>query len=207
MSKNHVITDNSKEVDNDLGNFAQNVYNSLNPNANFTWDASVMPQFQTGITTFRSAQEKVINGTPTDTTAKNVARAELLEKLRIIAIEVNLQANNDLQKLQSSGFHIAKGKNKVGILPKPTGFTVKTGDNSGDLLCNVDANTIANMYNFYSAPVPAPANINDWRLTPSTNRKKNIPGFIPGKQYELKCAYQGSEDTLIYSDSVFIFAQ
>jgi hypothetical protein len=138
---------------------------------------------------------------------KNEARVALLENLRTIGMEINLQANNDLLKLQSSGFHLAKERSKVGILPKPTGFTVKSGDNSGDLLCNVDANPNASMYNFYSAPVPAPANINDWRLTPSTNRKKNIPGFIPGKQYELKCAYQGSEDTLIYSDSVFIFAQ
>lgn len=207
MSKNHVITDNSKEADNDLGNFAQNVYNSLNPNESFTWDAPVMPRFQTAITAFRAALEKVLNGTPTDTAAKNAARALLLEELRVIGIEVNLQANNDLQKLQSSGFHLAKGKSRVGILPKPTGFTVKTGDNSGDLLCNVDANTIASMYNFYSAPVPAPANIIDWRLTPSSSRKKNISGFTPGKQYELKCAYQGSEETLIYSDSVIIYAQ
>jgi len=207
MAKNHVITDYSREADNDLANFAKGACLSLGQNSNFTWGENVISQLQTATNAFQATLERLPNGTPADTIAKNGARAMLLEKLRTIGLEINLQANNDLLKLQSSGFRLAKERSKVGVLPKPTGFTVKSGDNSGDLLCNVDANPNASTYNFYSAPVPAPANIIDWRLTPSTNRKKNISGFIPGKQYELKCAYQGSEETLIYSDSVLIFVQ
>jgi hypothetical protein len=207
MGKPSVIIDYSKDSDFELDVFAQNVYTSLNPNPNFKWDESVMPAFQAGITAYRNALEKAQNGSPAERAAKNAARKTLLESLNKIASEVNLQSQNDLLKLQSSGLRLAKERAKVGVLPKPIGFTVKSGDNSGDLLCNVDPHPNVSVYNFYSAAVPAPANIADWRLTPSTTHKKNITGFTSGKQYELKCAYQGSEEALVFSDSVFIYAQ
>jgi hypothetical protein len=207
MATQKVIIDYSKDTDFELDVFAQNVYTSLNPNPNFTWDEPIMLKFHADIAAYRNALEKVQNGTSADTIAKNTVRAALIEDLKKNAAEVNLQAGYDLQKLQSSGLRLAKGKTKVGVLPKPTGFAVKSGDNSGDLLCSVDRHPQALVYNFYSAPVPAPANIDDWRLTPSTTHKKNIQGFIPGKQYELKCAYLGSEEELVYSDPVSIYAQ
>lgn len=207
MATQKVIIDYSKDTDFELDVFAQNVYTALNPNPNFTWGETVMPKFQTDITAYRAALEKAQNGTPADTAAKNAARKTLLETLKKIAIEVNLQADYDVLKLQSSGLRLTKGKSKVGVLPKPTGFVVRSGDNSGDLLCDVDAHPNVLVYNFYSAPAPAPAGIAEWRLTPSSTHKKNISGFTPGKQYELKCAYQGSETTLVFSDSVFIYAQ
>jgi hypothetical protein len=207
MSKPSVLIDYSRDTDLELNVFAQNVYTALNPNPNFTWDESVMPKFQTDITAYRTALEKAQNGSPADTAAKNAARTTLLEELKKIATEVNLQANYDVLKLQSSGLLLKKRKSKVGILPKPTGFVVRSGDNSGDLFCSVDSHPNALVYNFYFAPAPAPVAIGDWRLIPSSVHKKNISGFTPGKQYEFKCAYQGSEETLVYSDPVLIYAQ
>jgi hypothetical protein len=207
MAKSFVIIDYSRDTDLELDVFAQNVYTALNPNPNFTWGETVMRNFQSNITAYRTALEKAQNGTPAETARKNAARKVLVVDLKNIALEVNIQANGDLLKLQSSGLRLAKTRSKVGILPKPTGFTVRSGGNSGDLLCIVDTHPNALSYNFYSAPAPSPASINDWRLTPSTTHKKNIAGFTPGKQYELKCAYQGSEETLVYSDPVLIYAQ
>jgi hypothetical protein len=207
MSKSSAITDYSRETDLELDVFAQNVYTSLNPNPAFTWGETVMRKFQTDITAYRTALENAQHGSPTEIVIKNAARKVLVDGLKNIALEVNIQANGDVLKLQSSGLRLAKTRSKVGILPKPTGFTVRSGDNPGDFLCNVDPYPHVAMYNFYSAPAPAPASINDWRLTPSTTHKKNIAGFTPGKQYELKCAYQGSEETLVYSDPVLIYAQ
>lgn len=207
MSKLAVKTNYSKVTDNKLGPFSLSVYDALNPNEHFTWEVSVMPDFLAKINKYNKAVEKAINGKPSDTLAKNTARAALIEELKMIASEVNRQSNKDLVVLQSSGLTLMKERTKIGILPKPASFTVKTGDNSGDFLCLTSSNAHAFMYNFYSAPVPAPANIAEWRLTPSSIRKINISGFIPGVQYELKCAYQGSESQLIFSDSVSIFAQ
>lgn len=207
MSKLAVRIDYTKVPDSELGPFTQSVYDALNPNEHFVWDATVMPAFQANITTYLNAYEKNINGKSADTIAKNVARINLLETLKLIASEVNLQGNKDVIILQSSGLTLVKERAKVGVLPKPSSFTVKSGDNSGDLLCSVSSNIHALTYNFYSAPVPTPAKISEWRLTPSSTRKMNISGFEPGVQYELKCAYQGTETQLVFSDSVNIFAQ
>jgi len=207
MKKPSVIIDYTKLPENEIDNFSQIVYNSLNPNLAFTWEATVMPTFLASILSYRKSLETAQTGNSKDVVAKNIAKDIVTDKLRILGKEVNRQANFDLLKLRSSGLELAKEPTKKGILAKPTGFQVKSGDNSGDLLFSVDANSDADIYNFYSAPVPATVNLIDWRLTPVTTRKKNISGYTPGKQYELKCAYKGTADALIYSDSIFIFAQ
>lgn len=207
MSKQSVIIDYSKESDKELDNFAQGVYNSLLANANFTWAATVLPLLLTNVTTYRTKLEAARIGTAKDITAKNIAKGVLTDQLRVISGDVNRQAAGDLFKLQSSGLKLAKIPSKKGVLPKPTGFSVKTGANKGEFLFLVDAHTDANMYYFFSASTPAPANIGDWRLIPSTTHKKNITDYIPGTQYELKCAYKGTEDALVFSDSLMLFAQ
>lgn len=207
MNKQSVIIDYSKLPDSELDNFAQGVHNSLSGNANFTWAATVLPALLTNIVSYRTKLEIAANGTAKDVTSKNVAKISLLDFLRTTATDVNRQANGDLLKLQSSGFKITKTPAKKGIMPKPTGFKVKTGDNSGEILFQMDAYTEADMYYFYSAAVPAPVDMTDWRLTPSTTRKKNISGYTPDKQYELRCAYKGTEDAMVYSDALLLFAQ
>lgn len=207
MLKQSVLISYIKLQELELDNFSQGVYNSLKGNTNFTLETTVLPQLQTNILAYRSKLEVSVSGSSKDIVAKNNIKTILLDQLRTIAIDINRQANNDLVKLQSSGFKLAKKSTKKGVLPKPTGFNVKTGANSGELLFTTDANKDANMYYFYSVQVPAPIDINSWRLIPSTTRKKNVSGYVPGKQYELKCAYKGTEDTLIYSESILLFAQ
>jgi hypothetical protein len=205
MEESKVLTDYSKVRDFELNTFAQVVYTALNPNPNFIWGETAMEQFRAGILAYRAALEKAQDGTKSDRVAKKAARKTLIVILRKVAAEVNRQGAGNLAKLQSSGLRLARVKSRVGVLPKPTGFKVSSGANSGELLCWVDAHPNAVVYNFYFAPAPASAG--DWRLIPSTTRKKNIAGFTPQIQYELKCAYQGREENLIFSDSVFIYAQ
>jgi hypothetical protein len=207
MPKSSVITNYTKTPDSEIGTLAQSAYNCLNPNANFTWDVTIMPLFQGAIDKYVNIYQKSRTGTTQDILEKNDAREELNDIMRKIGIEINLQGDGNYTILQSSGFKMAKEKSKIGVLPKPNGFVVSTGYNSGDLLCQVDPYPNVNTYNFYVAAVPAPANISDWRTIPSTKSKKNISGFIPGQRYELRSAYQGCCDELIFSDSVFIYAQ
>ena len=98
MYKAEVITDYSKLPDHDLDNFAQKVYNSLNPNTNFTWAATVMPGLTTDITSYKSKLEA-----PTVvTTAKNAAKKKLAKTLHTIAASVNTQADGDINKLKET---------------------------------------------------------------------------------------------------------
>lgn len=205
MNKHSVIIDYSREPDKELDNLAQSAYNSLNPNTNFTWAATVMPAFLTGITSYRTKLETAQVGTTKDVLAKNVAKQALADQMRTIALEINRQAAGDLVKLTSSGFTLAKEPSPKGVLPKPTGFKVERGTNSGDIRFVVDANTDAARYNFYSALTPASTNMDEWRLISSSTRKKNVSGYIPGKQYAFVCAYQGTEDTLVYSEPILLY--
>jgi hypothetical protein len=207
MSLNKVSIDYSRETDDGLLVFGQSVYDALNPNTNFTWEPTVMPAFQSDVDEYRRLLILVINGTSADVLKKNLSRNKLLSTLRSVATVVNIQANGDIVKLQSSGLRLVKPRTKVGILPKPTGFEVRSGDNSGSLFCSVNAHPNSKVYQFYSAKVPAPANITDWRQFTSPNHKATITGYVPGCQYELKSAYQGSDKELVYSDSIFVYAQ
>ncbi len=142
-----------------------------------------------------------------DTIAKDEALKSLLALLTTMALTVNLQASGNKGKLESSGFTLAAVPGKIGVLAKPEGFKIKSGDNSGDVLLQVKPNPNADIYLFYSAPVPAPTSMENWRTIPSKKSKTNVSGYTPGKEYAFRCAYKGSEDTLIYSDIITMFVQ
>jgi hypothetical protein len=205
--KDFVLTDYGKLPDDKIAPFSQGVRTSLTGNKHFNITPEMATHFDEVIDDYLSKLSNAKIGTSQDVAAKNVAKEVLRNVLQDVAKVVNEQADGDVEKLQSSGFTLAKERAKKGVLPKPSNFKVKSGSNSGDLLCVVDACTNARIYNFYSAAIPSPVSLIDWRLTPSTTRKKNISGFVPGKQYELKCAYLGTEETLVFSDSITIFVQ
>lgn len=206
MPKLDVIIDYSRTPDNEVVTLSQTVQNKLTGNTHFKFDAALLTLLQERTTDYNTKLIKSKTGTSQDVAEKNAAKTLVFECFHEIALEVNLQAKGDLIKLQSSGLTLVKEPKKVGELPKPEKFKVIGGANQGDFQFSVEANKNALFYNFYSAPVPAPANINEWRLTPSTTHKKNVSGFTPGKEYEFKCAYQGATETIVLSDTIKAFA-
>lgn len=206
MSLAKVIIDYNRETDDGLLVLSSSVYAALQGNTNFTWKVGELEAFQQDITDYNGLLDRVVMGSSADVIKKNLGRAKLLGTMRNLANEVNFQAKGDVVKLQSSGFRLVKTRSKVGVLPKPTGFEVSNGDNSGSIICSVDANQHAKVYLYYIAMVPAPASIDLFKQISSPTRKTTIKDLIPGKQYEIKCAYQGSEIELIYSDSLFVWA-
>ena len=207
MATPKVIIDYSDLPEGELDNFAQAVLDKLTGNTNFTFAANELTALQALITDYAAKYEASRNGTKADTLAKNIARKALLDALRATASQVNVQAGGSLVKQESSGFTQARTPSKIGVLPKPDVLKVKTGANSGELLFETSANEDADVYLFYVAQVPAPVTIDSWRVITSNKRKINAGGFTPGKEYEIKCAYKGSEEALIYSDTIRIFSQ
>lgn len=206
MNKQSVIIDYSKLADDKLTLLTLSIIALLTGNEYFTLKAELLARLKELNAEFSKWVVKAKTGTSQDVASKNVAKSLLCDCIRELGLEINLQAKGDTLKLQSSGLTLAKERKKTSTLPKAEGLKVIGGDNMGDFLCSIDVCKDARFYNFYSAPAPAPANINEWRLTPSSTHKKNISGFTPGKEYEFKCAYQGSEDNLLYSDTIKVFA-
>lgn len=207
MTTFKVITGFSRLNDEALDSQAHIAYDSLNPNENFSWDDDVMTRFQSEMNEYHDLLEKVKMGTSGDVLRKNMAKEALTKDMHYIAVEVNQQAQNDLVKLQSSGFPLAKTGSKVGPLPKPTDFKVSSGLNTGELLFEVEANRHSSVYLFFYAEMPAPETISAMNKLVSTTHKRNATGFKPGMQYKCLCAYQGSDTTLVYSDPIYIYAQ
>jgi len=203
MNKAEVITDYAKLPDHDLDNFAQKVYNSLNPNSNFTWAATIMPNFTTDITSYKSKLEAAT----VNTTAKNTAKTKLVKTLHTIAESVNTQADGDINKLKSTAFTLAKEPTKIGILPKPEGFKVEAGENPGQIKFSVNAHSNATMYLFYCSPEPAPADITKWQAIISSSRIKTVSKFASGIRHKCVCAYKGAADEVIYSEPLYIYVQ
>lgn len=207
MANAKVVIDYSTVGEGDLDNLAMDVHDNLDGNTNFTWAGTEVADLKTLTEDYAKKYQDSLNGSSADTTKKNAAKKVLLKQLNGMASVVNLQANGDKTKLESSGFTLIGDSGPVGILPKPENFKVKSGANSGDLLFEVKANTNADMYLFYTAPVPEPESMDEWRTSPSNKRKVNVSGFKRGKEYACCCAYKGSEKTLVYSDTIRIIAQ
>lgn len=207
MATNKVIINYNRELDKSLDNLGRTAATSLEGNGHFTWTNGELQTLQGSSGKFSEDLGKVANGGSIEVASKNASRILLLETLNSVALEVNRQADGDLVKLQSSGLRLAKNPSPTGVLPKPSGFKVVSGANSGELLCSVDANSSASVYLFFWTTVPAPNNMGDWHQVASTVRRKTISGLVPGTQYALRVAYQGAEPTLIYSDIITIYAQ
>ena len=202
-----VITSYAHESDMDIEAIAKSAVANLRDNSNFVWQNGEVKTLEENFANYSASLISANKGGQVEVANKNAQRKLVLGALSVIGNGVNLQANGDLLKLQTSGLTLAKLPVPVGPLPKPTGFKVVSGANSGEFLCTVDANKDASIYQFYWAAVPAPANIADWHQVSSTVRKKLMTGFTPGTQYALRCAYQGSDPSIIYSDIITIFAQ
>jgi hypothetical protein len=207
MEKPYVITYYAKENDQHLYILAELVYKALNPNTRFTWGVDVMPNFKSLIAIYLAKLEEAGTIKGIGPAAKNTAKANLAEAMGDIAVDVNKQADGNLEMLKSSGFPLAKEKSPIGELEKPDYVKVTNGTNAGELICDTPSFANAVIYCFYTAPAPEPANMDEWKLSISTNHKKKITGFTSGKKYAVRSAYQGTTDALNYSDTVYIYAQ
>lgn len=207
MTKPAVKTSYTRVPDSGLLVSSQKILASLSGNLLFVWDETTLPTFKRHLDDFTEKLITAKSRNPAAICQKNMARMMLLNDLRLIAMQVNIQADGDLNMLLSSGFPACKERLPIGMLDKPTGFKVVSGSNRGELVCSVGTCSTARMYCFFYAEAPATNSVHQWNSVLSSTRKKRIVGLTPGKLYEFRCAYKGSVDDLCYSDSILIYAQ
>ena len=202
-----VIIDYGDLNDNDLHKLVASMLLGLTGNPNFTWPVGKLLGIQEKNDEFNTRILAASTNDSVKIALKNEWRIDLLSEIHDTAQDVNRQAAGNLAKLLSSGLTLVRNRGIVGPLDSPSGFKVVNGPNPGELVCSVDAHSDAVMYFFYFAPVPAPEDIEDWKLKPSTKRKKTFRGFKSGDQIAVKAAYQGTVDELNYSETIYIYVQ
>jgi len=208
MNKIELIISYSTLKDNDVIPFTENVLQSLDGNTLFTITKERLDLVRAGLTGYQLKLAKSKDGSKLDTMQKNESKVALTSLLDDLALDLCVQANGDRAKLATTGFTLVKEPEKGKQPSKPTSFKVEYGTNEGELIFSVDACKEARVYVFYFTPAPAmQSDATTWRSVASTTRKQNIAGFTHGVEYECRCAYQGTDQKLVFSDIIRILAR
>jgi hypothetical protein len=140
---------------------------------------------------------KAATGGPPDTAAKNNARQGLLGMLRQLAAYVQINCNNDMATLLSSGFQAMSTNRAQTALDQPTGLVIENGT-TGQLIASVGP--VKNT-SLYEGRVKGPTG--DWLPSVFTGDSQHVEfnGLTPGANYTIQArALGGSTGQSDWSD-------
>lgn len=198
-----IITDYGTYSDADLDAAASAGIKGTTGNAAFTFAHNELTDAATAQTTYHTALAAVATGNATAVTAKNTAKAALVLKLSVLCSSINLQANGDVGKLQSTGFTLAKDASHQ-QMGDVINFKVERGSNAGEMKLSVDKPPYTDhgtVFAYWDTALGAtPENINKWFHRSCNGHSLTITGLKPGTSYPFAAAYKGSDaDALVWS--------
>ena len=192
MKAQKALIDFSGVKDGDLADDAQKIVDKMTGNLNYTAPQPSLSVVQSAITAYSAAVIKSKDGTKEDTANKNATRLVLQDALYTLGNYVNMTAESNLVKLESSGFSISKLPEAVGILDAPT-LHVDYGKNPGELIIDIDVVPRATEYLVLYAPVPAPIDDKEYYSQLFSKTKGLLTHLQSGTRYVLKAAATSSE--------------
>lgn len=207
MVQPRVIVDYNRYSDNDFAEFAEHILGCLTGNTNFKFEANMLVDLSSKITVYKENKLKAINGGKLLISAKNESKNDLASLINKIGKQVNVQADGNLTKLQSSGFTLIKEPQKQSERPKPENVKVYSGKNHREVMFEMKPAKNILLYNVYYAESPAPESVDDWYMVQSTKHKTMIDNLNIGTEYEFMGAYKGRTEKLIFSDVVKLVVQ
>lgn len=192
---------NGKYTDAGLSNKVNYIINQMTDNPAFTTPTPPLKNVTDANNEYIISLGKVEYGSKADTVNKNNLRAALIVLVKLLADYVQTTNNGDEAIILSSGFDVNKKPGTIGQLDKPTGFSVKPGNNKGSMIVSCFPVNNANFYEFEYMELPATPN-SVWIQKTSTKSKLQIDGLISGKLYNFRGAGAGSDPSRIWSDEI-----
>ncbi len=192
MRAQKAIVSFTKVRDSEIANTAQNIVNKMTINPYFTDPQPPLITIQEYIAAYSSALVKAKDGSKEDTANKNACRLTLETALFTLGNYVNLVAENDVVKLESSGFPLSKLPEPIGILEAPT-LTVHYGNNPGELIIEISVVPKASGYIVLYSTLPAPADNNEWYETVFSGTRGTLSNLKSETKYVIKAAAISSE--------------
>ena len=183
--------------DKELDNFTLSVKNSLTGNAAYPTPPVTLANLETARADLEQKIADAASGGPPDTAAKNDSRANLLGMLRQIASYVQINCNNDMATLLSSGFQAMSTNRAQTPLDQPTSLVIENGA-SGQLIASV--NPVKNT-SLYEGRIKG--STGDWLPSVFTGDSQHIEfnGLTPGQNYTIQVrALGGSTGQSDWSD-------
>jgi len=168
--------------DKELDNFTLSVKNSLTGNAAYPTPPVTLANLETARADLEQKIADAASGGPPDTAAKNDSRANLLGMLRQIASYVQINCNNDMATLLSSGFQAMSTNRAQTPLGKPTSLVIENGG-SGQLVASVDPVKNTSLYEGR-----VKGSTGDWLPSVFTGDSQHIEfnGLTPGQNYTIQ---------------------
>jgi hypothetical protein len=126
----------AKLPDKELDNFTKTIKDQMTGNATYPTPPVTLANLETARADFEQKISDATTGGPPDTAAKNNQRQVLLGMLRQIAAYVQINCNNDMAVLLSSGFQAASTNRTQTPLDQPIELVIENGV-SGQLVASV----------------------------------------------------------------------
>lgn len=188
---------------------AEHIYTSLNGNANFPlpWPAYV-PQLADILTAkgnYHTQFEAAQTGDKTKIAARDAARAVLTGQLKKLAPYLELVANGDVAKLETTGYDLRHDIIKSHAehpLAAPANFTFERGAVSGTMIASADSLAGAGSYelNICTGDPAVEANWSD-KGTFLHDSEITTDGYTPGKIYYARLRGIGSNGPGVWAVS------
>jgi hypothetical protein len=192
MRVQKAIVSFTKVRDSEIANTAQNIVNKMTINPYFTDPQPSLITIQEYIAAYSTALVKAKDGSKEDTANKNACRLMLETALFKLGNYVNLVAEHDVVKLDSSGFPVSKLPEPIGILEAPT-ITVHYGNNPGELIIEISVVPKASGYIVLYSTLPAPADNNEWYEIVFSGTRGTLTRLKSETKYVIKAAAISTE--------------
>lgn len=194
-----VLMDFVSMPDSELQDFTDSVLSRMTGNAAFPTPPVALTLVATQNTTFSDALAVHADGGKAATSAKNDARAVLVDSLRQNALYVQTMSDNNLTTLLSSGYHAASTSHAQQPLDKPQIITLTNG-NTGQLLLRVKTVTNARSYEVRYAVIGAGGSPGPWQSAGVFTNSRSMPidDLTPGTMYTVEVRAVGGSTG--YSD-------
>ena len=181
---------------------AKHISLSMTGNTNYPTPSPSLAVYNTAITTYENALGNVQNGSITDTSIKDAARANLETLMQALGMYVQLNCGNDLTKAQSSGFDVHANPVAASIPQIPINVRGDWGAHTGEIVVSCDANADADFYCCrYSLSTTAPIWIT---LMAQKSRKFTLTGLAHGKDILVSLCALNSAGNSDWSDAVTV---
>jgi len=195
----------SKLSDGALDTYSQEKVDKLTGNPSYPEPVS-FPELEAVIKAqdvFRIARGEADDGNSIDTETKDRKRADLENKLTILALRCAVIANGDLLVFHSSGFDSRKPSERHGIAPTPVGLEAAA---AGEGNIGLEWNPVPEADSFVVQITETPNNTASWNtVSPenggaSTRSETVITGLVSGRKYWLRIASVNAAGVSEWSD-------
>lgn len=180
---------------------AQSIVHELTGNPSFPETDPSLADFTAVKDAYIIARENAANRGKTEIAIKNQNKQLLLEKMSLLATNLESLAKGDRAKLTSTGFDLVKNAEPKPPITGPLVLRLTDGLNPGELKLSVNAISGAVSYNYEFTPDPLTTD-SQWIIKSSTAKQHVFNGLPSGTKIYARVAAIARKNQELYSETL-----